>query len=462
MKKNILMLLFAAGFSLFHVACDDGLDDYKGEFDTILYFRDSGELPVTLYRTGNNTDYGLIITKAGFEQKDAVVSVDVMNDAQLTAYNALNGVNYKALPSSCYAFEDTEIQMAANDSYKEVTVSLVTEQIEMNLGTDATYVIPFELSEASDSINSQKKYVFIKPSVETVYVGFKNSGFIETENVVNAEGSMEIELPIVLPVANQWDLSCEVEVDETLLEQYNEANSTELGLLSENIYTLEVAPFNQGESSTSVMVHIDKSQLPWGKKALPLRIKSLSNSSFIINEEMSSCIVSVTRSFPRKDLSPITLSLDMLSANSVLDTGTDGTGLAGLIDGRGAGLHFHSNYNNPTIDPVYANYIDFKLPKAINHFAYTLWSRFENTMGAPVKSVIYVGTDGQTWTEVGKSDSSGAFLPTWDEGDMEYNSEVFSSDTPFSYVRMAILESNNGSVLGGAPWNVGEIEIFGK
>lgn len=458
MKKNILMLLIAAGFSLFHIACDDGLDDYKSEFDTILYFRDSGELPVTLYRTGNNTDYGLIITKAGFEQKDAVVSVDVMNDAQLTAYNALNGVNYKALPSSCYAFDDTEIQMAANDSYKEVTVSLVTEQIEMNLGTDATYVIPFELSEASDSINSQKKYVFIKPSVETIFVGFENNGFIEieTENIENSEGSMDIELPIVLPVANQWDLSCEVEVEPALLDQYNDANSTEIGLLPVDMYTIQVSPFVQGKNSTSVIVHIDKSRLSWGMElALPLRIKSVSNSIFSIDEEMSSCILSIKHFFPRKNLQLIPLSLDMLSSNATFK-GSDGTGLTGLFDGRGMGLHWHSDYTQSVIDATYGHYIDFKLPHSINHFAYNYWARFDQPQAAPRETVIYAGNDGTNWTEIGRVFNNITM------GDEEYDSETFSLDTPFKFVRFSVIQSNIGDVRSGAWWTCGEMEIYGK
>lgn len=457
MKKYILMLLIATGFSLFHIACGDGLDDYKSEFDTILYFRDSGELPVTLYRTGNNTDYGLIITKAGFEQKNAVVSVNVMNDAELTAYNAVNGVNYKALPSSCYVFENKEIQMAANDSYKEVNVSLVTEQIEMNIGTDATYVIPFELSEASDSINSQKKYVFIKPSVETIYVGFENQGLIETENIVDSEGSVDLNIPVILPVPNQWDMSYEVQIDEEVLDRYNESNGTLLGILPETSYSYDVLQFEQGERTTYVSVHIDKTRLPWGMKALPLRIKSISNDNFIINEDASTCIVSISHIYPRNLLVQIPLSLDMLSSNATEET--DGTGLAGLFDGHQWGSHWHSKWDGTVVDRKYGHYIDFKLPRAINHFAYNFWSRGDNWYNSPKLTVIYAGNNGSDdWIEIGRVNNNFTF------GDEEYDSDTFSSDTPFTYVRFSVIESSQGPVGdgGGGCWNCGEMEIYGK
>ncbi len=457
MKKNILTLFLATGFLMANVACDDGMDDYKGEFDTILYFRDSGELPVTVYKTGSNTEYNLNVIKAGFEKKEAVVSVDVMSDAELLAYNIQNGVNYKALPSSCYILNDKQIKIDADDSHKNVSVSLVTDQIEASLGNDATYVIPFELYGGSDSINSKKRVVFVKPSVETVSVGFETPGLIETEKVVETEGIMDVKVPVVLPVEDQWNLSFEVEVDEEVLKNFNEENRMDMWMLPEGMYSVEVPQFELGKASAPVMLHIDKSQLPWGVRAIPLRIKSVSISEFIISEQTSTCVVAVNHSFPRAELAEIPLSRDMLYSNAVIgEDGSDGTGLYGLFDGRGVWKHFITDYEGNVIDQEYGHYIDFTLPQPINHFAYNIWTRFEEAGSAPKVTVIYAGNDGQNWVKIG------TVFNEFTMGDEEYDSDTFSSETSFTKVRFSVIESNNGDTRTGGFWNCGEMQIFGK
>ena len=89
MKKNILFAILATGCLLTHTACEDGKDEYLSDFSTILYFRNSGELPLTVYKTGENTDYQLIVNKSG-STLGATASIDVgiMSDASLAAYNA--------------------------------------------------------------------------------------------------------------------------------------------------------------------------------------------------------------------------------------------------------------------------------------------------------------------------------------------------------------------------------------
>lgn len=154
-----------------------------------------------------------------------------MSDASLAAYNAAEGVNYKALPSTCYTFNNASLQFGAADLYKTINVSLIAEQIEQNSGTDATYVIPFELYNGSDSINAEKRYAFIIPSVQTLTVGFENSGFISTDDITGSEGTTTITQSILMPIVSQWDLDCQVTVDEGILDEYNTANKKNLKML---------------------------------------------------------------------------------------------------------------------------------------------------------------------------------------------------------------------------------------
>ena len=425
------------------------------DFSTIVYFRNSGELPLTIYKTGENTDYQLIVNKSGSElEASTSLNIGIMSDASLTAYNASEGVNYKALPASCYSFDSSPLQFGAADLYKTVNVSLITDQIEQNTGTDATYVIPFELYNGTDSINVEKRYAFIIPQVQTLTVGFESSGFISTDDITGDQGTVTITQSILMPIVSQWDLDCQVVVDPELLNAYNAENNKNLELVDENAYTLSVTPFVPGSDAAVVTITLDKSKLSWGQQALPLRISGTSNPNFPAEEAKSTCIIGVNYTVPRSELTQIPLSLDMLSSNATVNG--DGTGLAGLFDGRGSGLHWHSNYSGSVIDAVYGHYIDFKLPQAINHFAYNFWTRFENANGAPKRTIIYVGNDGSTWKAIGEVANA---LTT---GNEEFDSNVFSSGESFTYVRFSVVESNAGNVCTGQYWNCGEMQIFGK
>lgn len=455
MKKNILFAILATSCLLTHTACEDGKDEYLSDFSTILYFRNSGELPLTVYKTGENTDYQLIVNKSG-STLGATASIDVgiMSDASLAAYNAAEGVNYKALPSTCYTFNNASLQFGAADLYKTINVSLIAEQIEQNSGTDATYVIPFELYNGSDSINVEKRHAFIIPNIKILTVGFENSGFISTNDITGNEGTTTITQSIIMPIVSQWDLDCQVVADEEILNKYNAENKKGLRMAAKDSYTIEVTPFHEGSNSAIVTITLDKSKLVWGQQAIPLSIKGTSNSNFPVDETKSSCIIGINYTIPRSELNQIQLSLDMLSSNATVNR--DGTGLAGLFDGRGGGLHWHSNYTSSVIDAIYGHYIDFKLSNPINHFAYNFWTRFENANGAPTKTIIYAGNDGNTWKEIGEVANS------FTTGDEEYDSNVFSSSESFTYIRFSVTESNAGNVCTGQFWNCGEMQIFGK
>lgn len=50
MKNSIIITLFCFIMSLTYIGCEDGKDEYLSDFSTILYFRNSGEIGVTIYK----------------------------------------------------------------------------------------------------------------------------------------------------------------------------------------------------------------------------------------------------------------------------------------------------------------------------------------------------------------------------------------------------------------------------
>lgn len=453
MKKFCLQITLL-GALLAYTACEDGKNEYLSDFSSIIYFRNSGEIPLTIYDTGEKTDYNLIVNKAG-SNLGAVAScgVKVMNESDLMRYNEVEGLNYKALPRVCYDFEDCEMHFTSDELYKSLKVSLDANLINQSIGSDATYVIPFELYDLADSINSDKQFAFIVPRVEEIEIGFENSGLITFDEIIGKEGTITVTQTVIMSVPNQWELTCVVEPDITVLEQYNATNHRALPMVADGSYAIEVAPFEEGSNLATITITLDKSKLAWGLQALPLRITG-NSSGFPVSETSSTCIMELNCTVSRDELIQIPLSLDMLSSNATVVG--DGTGLAGLFDGRGSGLHWHSNYSGTVLDAVYGHYIDFELEQPINHFAYNFWTRFENAAGSPKTTVIYASENGVKWKEIGR------VYNNFTRGDEEYDSNVFSADSAFKYVRFSVIENPAGSVCTGQFWNCGEMEIFGK
>ena len=56
MRNNILLVSFVSAFLLTQTACEDGKDEFLDDFSTILYFRNSGEIPVSVYNTGEDAN----------------------------------------------------------------------------------------------------------------------------------------------------------------------------------------------------------------------------------------------------------------------------------------------------------------------------------------------------------------------------------------------------------------------
>ena len=209
MKKNILLTALAVGLLIVPTACEDNRDEFLSDFSTILYFRNSGEIAVTLYKTGENTDYNLTVNKSGSNLgATTTATITAMSEAALQAYNLSHGYNYQALPATCYTYTGGEVTFGSSDLYKQVTVSMNPELVEENIGADGTYVIPFEITSSADSINADKQYAFIVPEAKTPSLGFANAGYPPTD--ITRYVSVPITHNLLIPIAHQWTFDSSV------------------------------------------------------------------------------------------------------------------------------------------------------------------------------------------------------------------------------------------------------------
>lgn len=455
MRKHIFYFMLAAVALFTQSACEDGKDEFLSDYSTILYFRDSGRIDMTLYKTGEKATAQLSVAKAGSELGAVTgVDVNVWSEAALEAYNAENGTNYRMLPSGCYEVSASHLDFASSDLYKPLTVSVSPEAAEGYLDGSSIYVIPLELQNSPDSINREKSQVFL--SVREVLVpsiGFETPGFLLGGDVTGDAGTTVVTQTVVMPIDNLWNFDCHIEVDKEVLAQYNAENADVIGLLPEGAYSLEVSPFTAGSNKAKLTVTIDNSKLAWGRQALPLRITGASNENFEVDGAMATCLVGVNRTLPRSELEQIAMTADRMSSNATADY--DGAGLPGLVDGD-LNTFWHGDYAYGQNDPVYGQYIDFSLPAAIQHFAYDFWTRSSNANGAPVVTDLYVSNDGQTWTKLATVNTS------FSTGGEEYNSGTFSSAAPFTYLRFAVVQSKAGNCRTGSYWNGAEMKLYGR
>ena len=298
MKKNKILISFVVLLTLISAACtDDGKEDYLDEFDTILYFRNSGELPATFYATGDDAVYELIVNKAGVN-RSAVATVDVqsLTDEALAQYNAVQRTDYKALPQDCYEYDVEKLNFLSSDSYKDVRVTLKTDKIGKLQKTDAAnYVIPLQLCNGTDSVNAQKQYAFIIPEVHIPTIGFENSGYVN-KTLTNDESKVEtVSTNIVLPVKDVWGLQCELEIDKAALDLFNKESGMNYELLQEEYYQLKkTIIFENGKMIAPVEILIDKTVMNYGTYVLPLTITSVSKDDFEVDEAKKTILLGIS------------------------------------------------------------------------------------------------------------------------------------------------------------------------
>ena len=300
MKNKLLTIALTAACCLTYIACDDNKDEFLDEFSTILSFRNCDEIEVEVYNTGENGEYQLIVNKSGAQLGTVTrASIDVMDKALLEIYNEQNGKDYQLYPEDCYVFNgDKQIEFGPNDTYQTRSVTLITDKILESNQQEGNFVIPFILQNSADSINAERKYVFLKPAVIVPNVAFEKTGY--NLNIISDAmdaNEIELNLPAVFSVDNKWNFSCTLEPDESLLTEYNEKNGVDYTMLSEEAYTLSNEGkilFTAGSKSASLTVTVKRNKLSYGNYVLPLKMTQCSSPYFEINPNKQSCLFGIS------------------------------------------------------------------------------------------------------------------------------------------------------------------------
>lgn len=477
MKKiyigSTLLALMLSGQS-----CSENYDIYPEEYAKVVMIKDAGENPLSVYSTDDKVAHKFVVMKGGHAEEAATATLRAMTSEEFTTYQAESGKPYAMLPADCYSFSadgqttSAEIKFAPNETYKEVEVFINADALgtfmETFDGSLYSPVVPVILESSDASVNSYGTESFILPTYAIPSIGFEQNVIDYGELI--GDGTITVDVPIVMPIQNQWDFDCEVVVDPSLAGNYV--------LASSDAYKMDVTGFVAG-SNAKVTLTIDKSKLNFGIQAIPLKIRSCGFDGIEINNDLSSAIVVLNKTVARSELAELSLSSNQISGYGwatyqqadaseafYIGYGTDfNTGYPYVIyDGGGKDALFdnnlntfwHGDYSYGANDPTFGQYIDFELPSVANHFAYDLWTRSSNANGAPKVTDIYGSADGRNWTKLRTINSE------LTSGGEKFSSSVCSSPTSFKFIRFAVVQSNAGDVRSGSYWNCAEMKIYAK
>lgn len=408
MKKIILASLL--GLMVGSTACEDNKEEFLSDYDTVMYIRNSGVQELTCYVTGEKTLYNMPIVKAGYDEKavsDAQISV--MDEAQLSVYNSENGTDYQLLSSDCYEFTTTtDLTFAADESYKQVGLSFVPENIKA-MGT-GNYVLPLVLT-SSKSVNEDKSVVFIKPNTVTLQLSME----VGDEEHIFKDGGITISVPLKLQIDNLWDFQAKVVLDE--------ANST-MDLSKVSLANDGIVDFTAGGNGT---LNIQVAELNQITGKIGVRIESIIGKDF----GFEAGTYTVTCS-----LEPYPLTIDMLSTNA--QEPSEGP-LSALLDDN-VNTYFHTAWSVAVSD---AHYMQVNLPENVERFGFSYTNRSSNGNAAMAWFTVYGGAGEGNLAAIKQYSWDGDGLPGGAAG--KYTSGVLTVEEPINTVRFEC----NGNWTGG-------------
>jgi hypothetical protein len=453
MKKYILTAALLATL-LMPTACDDNKEQYLSDYNTILYLRNSGEQPFTVWKTGENTDYTVTVDKAGWNSNaTAQVKLKVMDDASLNVYNMEQGTDYKAFTGENYDFTNVTLDFAGSDLYKANNLTIKTDNVEAFINDnseDNTCVIPFEIYDGTDSINVLKQQLFVKPVVEIPYIGFSTSGYTSKSlsDTKDAPTTAEFKYTVELPIPNKWDIPYTVDIVPELLDEYNKENDVAYTMLPENAYTMVARNFTKDSVDTKLTVTVDRTKLTYGNYVLPMQLSGRDGEKYFpISPTMSTNLAGVSYVPDSTKLSLATLDPD--KATYYPENLNEGS-VANLFDDK-PGTIFHSQYSPKVPLP---HWLTFELPHEATAIRLKYMTR-SNDAGVPMVVSLYGSMDGVTFTKFTMLTSDVDGLPlkasTW------FNSNVMVGP-PMKYLRFQV---DKAGASGGADYfNLAEFRLY--
>lgn len=416
-----------------------GCQNYDGlvpqEFDKIMSFKEVGEQPINLYTTGEDGKYDLTVFKGGHKPSTtSSAEISAMSAAELEQYSVLTGKSYVALPANSYEINEPNISFDGSSSYANRTITLKTPVIQdiVSKNPGANYVVPLMLTSVTDSINTEKNIVIIKPSILVPVLSYENQS--KTLNV--ASGETEYEFRLTLPFVSPWEFTADVAVDASAVSEPDM-------LIPESEYTIAnggKVTFKKGSTvSEPIKISLKGSSdvLVGNRNLLPLKVTSTTVEGIQAPAESFRLYATEYNRIP--------LTVDMLASNA--QENVEGP-IAHLIDNN-PDTYFHSAYTYSVNAP---HNISVDLKEKITIVSFKYQNRFNNNGKA--QHIKVWAFDGE-WMML-KEINSG--LPV--ASGSIYSSQTFVAPRPFNKFLIEVMATNSGS--SPTFFNMAEFYLYGK
>lgn len=407
MKNLIRMFVIAAGISSL-TACSESEYDipnlFPEQYHKILYVLNSGQQNVILYKTGSDTEYQFSVKKAGSEPDlTAEVNMRVMTQEEIdTKYSDLEGIPYKVIPSSVYTIKDTNLKFASTDEFRLVNLTINPEAVEQFMieqaENRAKFILPIIAEGVNgDSINSLKNHIMLNfTEVIQPRAGFRDYKVDVLNMDYNSRYDINEDLVLTLDVDNQWDFTCDFEVDEDYVDAYNVKNNTNFKLLPTSNYSFDqTIAFNASEKNGKIHLNAQFENIEPGDYMLPIKMAGLEGMDFGIDGTRSAYILAAKVIAPklenRKDWKWVASSEEKVKegANGFLTAAYDGNGNS----------YWHTKWDGGKDPAPWIITIDMLSPKTIYNIG--MEQRHDGSNQSTKSGFFEVSDDGKSWTKVG-------------------------------------------------------------
>lgn len=301
MKKIFKNILLSALTIAAVASCADDRNNFLPE-DSFGFNSKAGENVLTLPLYGGSYDIDVI--KSGKGLNEGVVNITTSNH-DLLNFNRQYEVDYIPLPNdmNLYSFSTESLTFGLDDVTKPVTVSWdiakVAEYMEQEPANQ--YCIPIALRSEDLEVNEGRE-VFILNLVTSTVTAEQTllSRTYEWESEPVSE-TMDITIRIDRAIPG-IDLTLDYEVDNELIEAYNQANGTSYEAAPEGLVKIGADPMiKAGEEYVLLPVTVDTKALvdastgllkrDWDGYVVPVRLSGMSVDGVKVNNGVTYVVV---------------------------------------------------------------------------------------------------------------------------------------------------------------------------
>lgn len=472
MKSKLYKLTWLLTCGLLISSCDNALDsNLPEEYASVVHFKgveDEPETEMKLLLTGEDVIYEFEVGKGGNEPAaEANVDIKVMTEEELAAYNKEWNTDYILLPSEFYSFSETSLKFTSQENLKKVQITFKGATLQELADDGKQYVIPMTLSGVNTLVHEglHQSILKLKISIPTINIDMPEIQNIE-KSLYDNESDKKIEIPLTSIIdlnENKWTFNAILVNNRTILQQlvdeYKSLHTESYGyeLIPEVNYTLpEYLIFDKSLLSTAI-IKIDANGIEEEKNyLLPIKLEKCEGKPFNVDNK-----VFYIHLYIKDQLPQITITPEMMVNSFPTEDNEIGFNLSNLFDNNG-GTFWKSKWSEGASsqkDNKYGVWLDIKLEKSINYFAFKYQTQASWIASNPKVIHIYAyNTIDQTFLIKELNN-----LPK--NGNSWYTTENITLNETYSNFRICIMEDQNGkkqqpNVNGWVGFS--ELEIYGK